>query len=388
MKRVFDEVHGTIELDDLAVKLVDLPEFQRLRRIRQTSLAYTVYPGATHTRFSHSLGTYYLADKIGNKLVKEGTINSEELNLVKIAALIHDLGQFPFSHAIESFYITKGLGNKELRELVIKNYISDVLDEFGIDHRKVRDLLDGSSMLTSVIDGDVDVDRMDYLIRDSTHTGIQLGRIDLDRLIFTISYRENGISIQDKGIISLENFYLSRLHMYQAVYYHKTILGYELFLRSIYSKLVEECETRLEVEDVKRMIEGGTFPYWDDEWVFGSLYRCYSNNPNSVTSQMIKDFLDRRGPKVVYEEIGYDNEKDTKFKEITERLVKFIPPDSLYPFEEKISILDKDRIRVISKYREIGLDSYPTLLRSIPERLIIRRVYVDRRFVNRARELI
>ena len=388
MKRIFDEVHGSIELDDLSVKLADLPEFQRLRRIRQTSLAYTVYPGANHTRFSHSLGTYYLADKIGNKLLKEGAITGEELTLVKISALIHDLGQYTFTHAIESFYITKGLGNKELRDLILKSHISDILDDYGIDHKKVRDLLNGTSMLTSVIDGDVDVDRMDYLIRDSTHTGIQLGRIDLDRLIFTISYRENGISIQDKGIISLENFYLSRLHMYQAVYYHKTILGYELFLRSIYSKLLEECETRLEVEDIKEMIERGTFPYWDDEWVFGSLYRCYSANPNSTTSQMIKDFLDRRGPKVVYEEISYDNEKDTKFNEVTDRLARHIPQDSLYPFEEKISILDKSRIRVMTKDREIDLDGYPTLLRSIPERLIIRRVYVDRRFVNRAREII
>ncbi|AWR99608.1 HD domain-containing protein [Metallosphaera hakonensis] len=388
MKRVFDEVHGTIELDDIAIKLIDQPELQRLRRIRQTSLAFVVYPGANHTRFSHALGTYYLAEKIGNRLVREGVITDDELNVLKVSSLLHDVGQFPFSHAIESFYIKKGLGNKDLREMVLRGPLTDVLNESGLDSRKVRDLLNGESLLTSVIDGDVDVDRMDYLIRDSTHTGIQLGRIDLDRLILTIMYRDNGITIQDKGIISLENFYLSRLHMYQAVYYHKTILGYELFLTSLYSKLVEECESGLEIDDIRNMINQGTFPYWDDEWVFGSLYRCYSTNPNSPTSQMIKDFLDRRGPKVVYEEIDYDDKNETRFNEVTEILSRTLPQESLYPFEETISIFDRSRIKVISRENELPIAKFPTLLRSIPERLVIRRVYVDRRFVNKARELI
>ncbi|MEM0072039.1 MAG: HD domain-containing protein [Metallosphaera sp.] len=388
MKRIFDEVHGTIELDDVATSLVDEPVFQRLRRIRQTSLAYIVYPGANHTRFSHSLGAYYLTEKIGKKLVKEGFISDSELNDVKIASLLHDIGQFPFSHAIESFYIKKGFSNKDLRDLILMSSFDEAIEKYGLDLKRIREILNGETLLTSLIDGDVDVDRMDYLLRDSIHTGIQLGRIDLERLIFTITYNESGITVQDKGIISLENFYLSRLHMYQAVYYHKTILGYELFLTSLYSKMIEECETRLNVEDIKSMISYGTFPYWDDEWIFGSLYRCYSNSSNSTLSQMIKDFLDRRGPKVIYDEIGYGDKGDNEFKEATEKLSRVIPSDSIYPFEEIINIFDKSRIKVISKDKELSLSEYPTLLNTIPEKLVIRRVYVDRRYAEKAREML
>ncbi|QKQ99718.1 HD domain-containing protein [Metallosphaera tengchongensis] len=387
MKRIFDEVYGTIELDDASVNLIDLPEFQRLRRIRQTSLAYIVYPGATHTRFSHSLGTYYLTNKIGQRLVHEGIINQDELNVVKVASLIHDIGQFPFSHAIEAYYLKQGLGNKEVRDLLLRGSFGDSLSNYGFDPREISDIFSGSSLLTSIIDGDVDVDRMDYLVRDSTHTGIQLGRIDLDRLIFTIMYKEKGISVRDKGIISLENFYLSRLHMYQAVYYHKTILGYELFLTNLYSRLLEECES-IEVKDVRETISNQTFPYWDDEWVFGSLYKCYRENPNSDFAERIKDFLDRRGPKVVFDEISYNEKDDSKFREATETLNRVIPEDFLYPYEESITIFDKSRISIISKEVEVTVDRYPTLLQSIPEKLVIRRIYVDRRFVDRAREFM
>ncbi|MEM0064128.1 MAG: HD domain-containing protein, partial [Metallosphaera sp.] len=344
--------------------------------------------GANHTRFSHSLGAYYLTEKIGKKLVKEGFISDSELNDVKIASLLHDIGQFPFSHAIESFYIKKGFSNKDLRDLILMSSFDEAIEKYGLDLKRIREILNGETLLTSLIDGDVDVDRMDYLLRDSIHTGIQLGRIDLERLIFTITYNESGITVQDKGIISLENFYLSRLHMYQAVYYHKTILGYELFLTSLYSKMIEECETRLNVEDIKSMISYGTFPYWDDEWIFGSLYRCYSNSSNSTLSQMIKDFLDRRGPKVIYDEIGYGDKGDNEFKEATEKLSRVIPSDSIYPFEEIINIFDKSRIKVISKDKELSLSEYPTLLNTIPEKLVIRRVYVDRRYAEKAREML
>ena len=390
MKRIFDEIHGNIELDDIAVKILDTPVMQRLRRIRQTSLAFIVYPGATHTRFSHSLGTYQLANKIGSRLVNEGVLSQEELELVKVTSLIHDIGQFPFSHAVEGYYIKKGLSNKDVRAYILHSSLGDEIEDAGIDPKRLRTIFDGNGLMTSIVDGEVDVDRMDYLVRDSRHSGVQLGHIDLDRLIFTVNYREDGISVLDKGMISLENFYIARLHMYQAVYYHKTILGYELLLRSIYSRLVEECETEMrDPSSVVEMISSNSFPYWDDEWLFGALYRCYSENPNSDLGQTIKDFLDRRGPKVIYEEINYDGGSPGNLEEITERLERGgIPRESIYPFEETISIMNKDKIKVISKGKEIGLQSYPSLLNRIPSSLTLRRVYVDREFVKRARELV
>jgi HD superfamily phosphohydrolases len=244
MKKVYDEIYAYIKLDDREAKIIDMPEFQRLRRIKQTSLAYLVYPGATHTRFSHSLGTFYLTTILSEKFKQLGIITDEESTYLKYSALLHDIGQFPFSHSLEPLYLEKGLSNKDLRYMIISKspYFRDFFDKESIDYNKILDILNGNSMISSIINSDVDVDRMDYLVRDSRHTGVQLGNIDLYRLLDTIFYGNNNeIIVQDKGIYSLENFFISRLHMYQAVYYHKTIIGYELMLREIFRTIHDCC---------------------------------------------------------------------------------------------------------------------------------------------------
>ncbi|ARM77096.1 HD domain-containing protein [Acidianus manzaensis] len=391
MKKIFDEIHGYIDLDDIEVKLIDSSIFQRLRRIKQTSLAYIVYPGATHTRFSHSLGTYYLATKVGEKLYKENTISDDELLTLKIASLLHDIGQFPFSHAIEGYYLLQGFGNKELREYILaKSIIRDILNDNGLDINKILDIYNGNSLLSSIIDGEVDVDRIDYLIRDSRHTGVQLGKLDLDRLIDTIFYTKDGITIQDKGIISLENFYISRLHMYQAVYYHKTILGYELFLRKIFSEILDYCNNEFKnIKYIKELVDQNLISYWDDELIISSLYHCLSQNIPVSLIQRIKNFMDRKGPKVVYEEVSY-KEEESYLDDIVSQLEKTgIPQESIYPLEEKISIINKNRIKILSKGKERKVKDYSaTLLHEIPENIIIRRVYVDYEYAKKAREII
>jgi HD superfamily phosphohydrolases len=107
MKKVYDEIYAYIKLDDREAKIIDMPEFQRLRRIKQTSLAYLVYPGATHTRFSHSLGTFYLTTILSEKFKQLGIITDEESTYLKYSALLHDIGQFPFSHSLEPLYLEK-----------------------------------------------------------------------------------------------------------------------------------------------------------------------------------------------------------------------------------------------------------------------------------------
>ncbi|BDC19066.1 HD domain-containing protein [Acidianus sp. HS-5] len=391
MKKIFDEIHGYITLGDAEIEIIDSPEFQRLRRIKQTSLAYIVYPGATHTRFSHSLGTFYLASKVGEKLYASGEINEEELQDLKMASLLHDIGQFPFSHAIEGYYLPQGFGNKELRDFILeKSEIKDILEKYGFSISRILDIYNGNSLLSSIIDGEVDVDRIDYLIRDSRHSGVQLGKLDLDRLIDTIAYTQSGITVEDKGIISLENFYISRLHMYQAVYYHKTILGYELFLRSLYEYMINYCNRDLrDASNIKEMVKEGLFPYWDDEWTISSLYDCLTEDIPSSIIQKIKNFMDRKGPKVVYDEVSYKEEKGY-LEDIRNQLEKIgIPSDSIYPFEEKISVIDKNKIKIISKGKEKKLKDYsPTLLHEIPDFILIRRVYVDYEYAKKAREVL
>ncbi|MFP3170940.1 MAG: HD domain-containing protein [Sulfolobaceae archaeon] len=394
MKKVFDEIHGYITLNDLETKIIDSPIFQRLRRIKQTSLAYLVYPGAMHTRFSHSLGTFYLSQKVGEKLQQSGIITSEELNLIRLSSLLHDIGQFPFSHAIEPLYLQSNLSNKVLRDEIIRNdaELKEIFEEHSVDVGKILQIYNGDNSFSSIIDSDVDVDRMDYLIRDSRHTGVQLGNLDLERLIDTISYGEDGnIIVLEKGLYSLENFYISRLHMYQAVYYHKTILGYEIYLRHIFKQVVESCCPELfNTNYIKKSVNEGSLVYWDDEWVFSKLYEALSDyNTSDNLKLQIKNFLNRNGPKVVFEEVTFDK-LTTSLEELVSKLERYgIPRDAIFPFEEKIKIIDKSKIKVLSKGKYKSLkDLSSTLLKSIPEYINIGRIYVDYKFVNRARDIL
>jgi len=394
MKKIFDEIHGYITLNDVETKLVDTSVFQRLRRIKQTSLAYIVYPGAMHTRFSHSIGSMYLANRLAQRLSEEGIITSEEIQDLRIAALLHDIGQFPFSHAIEPIFLSKNISNEFLRDVIISKSsdIQEVLDEFSISSKKILDILHGNSFISSIIDSDVDVDRMDYLVRDSRHTGVQLGSLDLDRLIDTVSYGENKTIIMlEKGLNSLENFYISRLHMYQAVYYHKTILGYEIQLRSIFSELSNYCCPGIFEESFLRSsIESNSFSYWDDEWVFSKLYEgLFDPSIPEELKLKIKSFLDRNGPKVVYEEISFQ-ENESRIEETVIKLTKYgIPEQSIYPFSESIRIIDKQKIRIRSKNKEKSVKEFSsTLLNVIPSVINIRRVYVDHFYAQKARDIL
>jgi len=394
MKKIFDEIHGYITLNDVETKLVDTSVFQRLRRIKQTSLAYIVYPGAMHTRFSHSIGGMYLANRLAQRFSEEGIITSEEIQDLRIAALLHDIGQFPFSHAIEPIFLSKNISNEFLRDVIISKSsdIQEVLDEFSISSKKILDILHGNSFISSIIDSDVDVDRMDYLVRDSRHTGVQLGSLDLDRLIDTVSYGENKTIIMlEKGLNSLENFYISRLHMYQAVYYHKTILGYEIQLRSIFSELSNYCCPGIFEESfLRNSIESNSFSYWDDEWVFSKLYEgLFDPSIPEELKLKIKSFLDRNGPKVVYEEISFQ-ENESRIEETVIKLTKYgIPEQSIYPFSESIRIIDKQKIRIRSRNKEKSVKEFSsTLLNVIPSVINIRRVYVDHFYAQKARDIL
>jgi hypothetical protein len=181
--------------------------------------------------------------------------------------------------------------------------------------------------------------------------------------------------------------------MYQAVYYHKTIIGYELMLRDIFKTIYECCDSSiLDISNIKSLVYEGNIAYWDDEWVFNMLYNyLYSPDSPSYLKQKIKNFLDRRGPKVVYEEIIYGNSNiSEKFNKIRDTLQKTqIPSNSIYPIEEKINIVNKNRIKILSNNKEISINEFKsTLIFNMPTILTIRRIYVDYEYAKRAREVI
>ena len=233
MKLVHDPIHGHIELDDFAVRLVDTPEFQRLRRITQLGLVYLAYPSARHTRFEHSLGTFHLAERIRahNPDIDEGAV---------YAALLHDLGHYPFSHTLEALYPRHEDNTLWMME---HGEIGDVLGE-RFSRKEFKRLLKHP-----LVSGDIDADRMDYLVRDAYYTGVAFGLVDLDRLIRNLRWDGEKLVVGEKGIMAAQNLLLARSMMYPAVYQHHTV-------RIAGAMLVKAVELeRVSLEDLRWMDE-------------------------------------------------------------------------------------------------------------------------------------
>jgi HD superfamily phosphohydrolase len=313
---IYDELHGYIRLEGLIRDLVSTRAFQRLRRVKQLPFAWYVYPGATHTRFSHSLGTEYIAETVGRRLAEEGYIARDDVELVRAAALLHDIGHAPFSHSLEPLIMElSGLSPGELTEMVITQdpEISEVLGNHGISPGEVSSLLKGrssSAVLNSLVSGDLDVDRLDYLPRDAYHTGVAYGRIDLHRIVSFLVAGEGGVVVPSKALNALESFYIARLHMYKAVYYHKTITGYQLLFRNVYAELVKHREVGetlgffTSAYGFSRAIREGLFYLWDDNTVAGLVSYTLARRelPQSV-EDLAWRLLSRRGYKAVLNEV-------------------------------------------------------------------------------------
>jgi HD superfamily phosphohydrolase len=208
-----DPVHGYIKLTELEQKLIDTPEFQRLRRIKQLSGAHYAYPGATHTRFSHSLGTLYLAGYIGDILFTKNFLSKDDLQKLRVAALLHDIGHGPFSHLFEEVIFSKrGLTHEDLTKRVItETSIKDILEKYGFSPENIANLAVGQSkedplFMNEIIGGGLSVDVIDYVLRDAYFTGVEYGQVDVHRLLnsFEVYEKENRLALDYTAIYSLE----------------------------------------------------------------------------------------------------------------------------------------------------------------------------------------
>ncbi|MCS7144721.1 MAG: HD domain-containing protein [Archaeoglobaceae archaeon] len=207
-KTIQDPVHGLIKLEDWQISIIDTPQFQRLRRIKQLGFANLVYPGANHTRFEHSLGTMHLAGILAKKL----DLGEE----VIASALLHDISHPPFSHSGEGILKAYGKEHENI-EFAIRGELKDVLEDLGFNLRRISELVSGKK--ESIVSGDIDVDRMDYLVRDSHYTGVAYGIFDISRLIDKIKFIDRLI-VEEGGIKAAESLLISRFMMYPAVYFH------------------------------------------------------------------------------------------------------------------------------------------------------------------------
>lgn len=214
MKLIRDSVHGNLYLDEFEIKLIDTPQMQRLRRIKQLGFTHLVYPGANHTRFEHSIGTMHIASKIADNI----GLDEDSKKMVRSAALLHDVGHGPFSHVSEGVldFSHEYLASRVIRESGIYGILNEMFDP-----QEIINIINGEGHLGQIISSELDADRMDYLIRDSHYTGVAYGMIDIGRLIHSIKLEDNLI-IESKGIQAAESALIARYLMYPSVYQHHT----------------------------------------------------------------------------------------------------------------------------------------------------------------------
>lgn len=232
-KIINDPVHGFITLDHpLILEVVSHPYFQRLRRIKQMAFAMLVYPGAEHTRLHHALGAYHLMGVALSELKAKGVeISPEESLAARLAILLHDIGHGPFSHALEHTLIP-GVHHETL-SLSIMEHLNQRL---GGQLQLSIDIFKGvyeKPFLHQLISGQLDVDRMDYLTRDSFFTGVSEGVIGYDRILKMLTVQDGQLMVEEKGIFSIEKFLVARRLMYWQVYLHKTVIAAEMMLVKI-----------------------------------------------------------------------------------------------------------------------------------------------------------
>jgi hypothetical protein len=306
-----DPIHGYIEVPPHILKIIDSPYFQRLRRIKQLSFTHLVYHGAEHTRFGHSLGVYHLARKLSNSILKD---EQEEIKEeFCLAALLHDIGHHPFSHSFESV-LKKNLEDSGIdfdhanytKELIKNTVIGDYIHGCGLSKDHIVQMIEGSfteiphlSYLNSLISSELDLDRLDYLLRDSYYCGIPYGNIDLERLLISLKPVEGEIIVSERGKPSTEMYVLARFYMYTQVYLHHTTRAFDLMLQRVLSRdVLEELDyPKPEKDDIERLVD------FDDLWLYGRIKEI-SNSPDSKC-QIAKKIINRDPIRCVIEKIAF-----------------------------------------------------------------------------------
>lgn len=340
-----DPIHGYIKVYDKERDIINTPTFQRLRRIKQLGPTNLIYHGADHTRFAHSLGVMELASRVYNILIakdKEDKLlnwNNEEIErneiLLRLVALLHDVGHPPLSHVGENELFPEKAEKKEknlthkdfskkiiLEDKTIKDIIEELKGEYDIDAEKIGKFItkeEPDPILQPIIDGPLDVDRMDYLWRDSYYTGVHYGRFDLDRLINTLvmvydKVRESPtLGIEQGGVYTAEALILARYYMFLQVYFHEVRRAYDLH----FTKFIKN--TLLKDNNGKYPIEIDKYLAYDDISVFSKIKEEISNNGES--KELAKILMFRQHHECIWQTKDYTSSKD---KEVFEKNVEEI----------------------------------------------------------------
>ncbi len=328
LKIINDPIYGFVNIpDELIYDIIQHPYFQRLRRISQMGLSYLVYPGAHHTRFHHAIGALHLMQTAINVLKQKNIKITKEEELAALSAiLLHDVGHGPFSHALE-FSIIKNISHEQISLAIMQELNKEFNGQLDLTIR----IFTGKyhkTFLTELISSQVDVDRLDYLRRDSFYSGVIEGQVNSERLIKMLNVKDNHLVIDEKGIYSVEKFIISRRLMYWQVYFHKTGMMLEKILEKTLWRVKELVQqnktvflddklTYLFKENLKKIDRKSLeiFTALDDADIWYHLKK-WTDNQDFILSYLSKMIVHRQSlNKIKIQKIPFD-EKYIKSLEI------------------------------------------------------------------------
>ena len=348
-----DSVHNIIRLKtdsaegELIAQLVDSAEFQRLRRIRQLGLAHFAYQAAEHSRFTHSLGTFHLATRIIAKLKTKYGITSDDQTAVRVAALLHDLGHGAFSHVLESilgfhhedFTIETVLSDETEVGNLLKSYSTDLAP-------RVADIIRGNfrpMALAQLVSSQLDVDRMDYLLRDSLMTGVKYGVFDLEWIIKSIEINEadDQLYVSARGLYAVEDYLQARYYMFRQVYFHRTLRAAEIILKAILRRALQLFQSGQPVwhspgTAFERILSGEKLILKEhlelDDADVVYYIKQWQKSSDEILADLCKRFLNRRLFKAF--DLDMPEEKRARFVEDARAVVESCGFDPEYYFVE------------------------------------------------------
>ncbi len=323
-----DPIYGFINIPSLLIyNIIEHPYFQRLRRISQLGLSYYVYPGAHHTRFEHALGAMHLMQKAIHVLqTKSIDISKEEEEALLIAILLHDIGHGPFSHTLEHSFVND-ISHEEISLL----FMQKLNIEFDGKLALAIAIFKGNykrNFLNQLISSQLDMDRLDYLTRDSFYTGVSEGTINAERIISMLTVVDNNLVVEEKGIYSVEKFIVSRRLMYWMVYLHKTSLVADYTLINVFKRAKElilsgvELDCSLPLQLLLKDSENSkfsdanleSFSHIDDHDIMMAL-KQWMQHSDPVLAKLCTSIIHRRFSKIKIQNIPFSKEEINMIKE-------------------------------------------------------------------------
>ena len=310
---IIDPIHDFIRVYDHELKLIDDPIFQRLRRIRQLSGAHLTYPSAQHTRFEHSLGVMHISGQAGHALNEKNLLKSDDIGILRLAGLLHDIGHGPFSHLFEEIIQKRKKSHEDFgKQIILKSEIGDNLTKSGYDKKFVTKIAFGyskSQYMNEIISGALSADMMDYLLRDGYFTGAEHAKIDHKRITQSLEVHRKKLALERSALYSFESMMHSRYQMFKAVYFHKTVRAAEVMLLEALQLSDDEFGfTSFNLDEYVQLT---------DEYVLSKLISSKSPKLKRAR-QLAIDYQNRQLLKCVFERIltNQNNLGKTKTREL------------------------------------------------------------------------